>query len=158
MPTLIPTTPTWRVLRWFHTVSNTFSYNLTFSRLYVKLRADANGRDWRPEVVDTEFDPGSIVEYPVTIFNPDDEVVFVQPGPGLITTTVSSTLWHDHYVIEYTVKAAGSVYSKDTRNRLYFGGEIKPQEMQWIDITVPGSAHRYNWRTVSSPRVTGWAI
>ena len=124
-------------LRWFHTVSNTFSYNLTFSRLYVKLRADANGRDWRPEVVDTEFDPGSIVEYPVTIFNPDDEVVFVQPGPGLSNNDGIATLWHDHYVIEYTVKAAGSVYSKDTRNRLYFGGEIKPQEMQWIDITRP---------------------
>ena len=68
--------------------------------------ADANGRDWRPEVVDTEFDPGSIVEYPVTIFNPDDEVVFVQPGPGLSNNDGIATLWHDHYVIEYTVKSS----------------------------------------------------
>ena len=124
-------------LRWFHTVNNTFSYNLTFSRLYVRLRADANGRDWRPDVVDTEFDPGSIVEYPATIFNPNDEIVFVQPGPGLSNNDGIASLWHDHYVLEYTIKATGSLYSKDTRNRLYFGGEIKPQEMQWIDITRP---------------------
>lgn len=124
-------------LKWTHTTSNTFSYNIIASRLFVKLRADANGRPWRPEVVNTEFDPESIVTYPAEIFNPDDSIVFVNPGPGLYNNGGIATLWHDHYVLEYTVKAIGSLYSKDTRNKIYFGTEIKPSELQWIDITRP---------------------
>lgn len=124
-------------LRWNHTVSNQFSYKVTASRLFVKLRADANGRPWRPEVVNTEFDPRSITEFPTTAFNPDDSITFVLPGPGLFNNGGIATLWHDHYVTEYTVNAQGTVYSKDTRNRLSFGLEVKPQEMQWIDITRP---------------------
>ena len=124
-------------LRWMQTVSNQFSYNITFSRLFVKLRADANGRNWRPEEVDTEFDPRSIVSFPAEYFNPDDEVVFVNPGPGLYNNNGIATLWHDHYVLEYTLKAIGNVYSKNAMNRLTFGTEFKHQEMQWIDITRP---------------------
>ncbi|MBC8047558.1 MAG: TonB-dependent receptor [Fimbriimonadaceae bacterium] len=124
-------------IKWTHTTSNTFSYNIIASRLFVKLRADANGRPWRPDVVNTEFDPQSIVTYPAQIFNPDDTIVFVNPGPGLYNNGGIATLWHDHYVLEYTIKAAGSLYSKDTRNKLYFGTEIKPTELQWIDITRP---------------------
>lgn len=124
-------------LKWTHTPSNTFSYSLNFSRLYVHLRADANGNDWRPEVVNTEFDPESIVTYPVTIFNPGDSIVFVNPGPGLYNNGGIATLWHDHYVVEYTLRANGSLYSRDTRNRFYFGTELKPQELQWIDISRP---------------------
>ena len=124
-------------LRWNHTTSNTFSYTILASRLFVKLRADANGRSWRPDVVNTEFDPESIVTYPAEIFNPDDSIVFVNPGPGLYNNGGIATLWHDHYVIEYTLKASGSLYSMDTRNKLYFGTELKPAELQWIDITRP---------------------
>jgi outer membrane receptor protein involved in Fe transport len=126
-----------QTLRWNHTVSNRFSYKVTASRLYVKLRADANGRPWRPEQVNTEFDPRSIVDFPAQIFNPDDSIAFVLPGPGLSNNGGIATLWHDHFVQEYTLKAQGTVYSEDTRNRLSFGMEIKPQEMQWIDITRP---------------------
>lgn len=124
-------------LKWSHTINNRFSYTLTGSRLYVKLRADANGRPWRPDVVNTEFDPESITTYPATVFNPDDSIVFVNPGPGLYNNGGIATLWHDHYVIEYTLRASGNLYSKDTRNKLFFGTELKPQEYQWIDITRP---------------------
>ena len=124
-------------LRWNHTVTNQFSYKLTVSRLFVKLRADANGRPWRPDVVNTEFDPRSIVDYPAEVFNPEDSVVFVLPGPGLFNNGGVATLWHDHFVTEYTIKGSGTLYSKDTRNRFTFGFEAKPQEMQWIDITRP---------------------
>ncbi len=124
-------------IRWNHTVSNRFSYRITGSRLYVKLRADANGRPWRPEVVNTEFDPRSIVDFPTTVFNPDDPITFVLPGPGLVNNGGVATLWHDHYVQEFTLNAQGTYYSQDTKNRLTFGTEVKPQEMQWIDITRP---------------------
>ena len=124
-------------IKWSHTTSNTFSYTITASRLFVKLRADANGNPWRPDVVNTEFDPESIVTYPATVFNPDDSIVFVNPGPGLYNNGGIATLWHDHYVLEYTLRASGNIYSKDTRNKLFFGTEIKPQEYQWVDITSP---------------------
>ncbi|MEZ5015282.1 MAG: TonB-dependent receptor [Chitinophagales bacterium] len=124
-------------LKWSHTTGTRFSYTVTASRLYVHLRADANGAPWRPDVVNTEFDPASVVTYPGEIFNPDDSIAFVNPGPGLYNNGGIATLWHDHYVVEYTLKATGSLYSANTRNRLFFGTEIKPQEYQWIDITRP---------------------
>jgi len=124
-------------LEWQQTVNNQISYKLTFSRLYVKLRADANGRDWRPDEVNTEFDPRSIVSYPSGYFNPDDSIVFINPGPGLYNNGGIATLWHDHFVEEYTMRASTNIYSSNTRNRLTLGMEITRQEMQWIDITRP---------------------
>ncbi|TVR77688.1 MAG: TonB-dependent receptor [Chitinophagaceae bacterium] len=126
-----------QTLSWSHTTSDRFTYRLLASRLYVKLRADANGRDWRPLNVDSEFDPGSIVEFPTSNFNPDDSIVFVLPGPGLFNNNGIATLWHDHYVVEYTMRASGTLYSKDTYNRLHFGVEVVPQEMLWVDIIRP---------------------
>ncbi len=124
-------------LRWQHTVSNRFSYKVILSRLFVKLRADANGRDWRPEEVNTEFEPRSIVSYPSPYFNPDDSIVFIMPGPGLYNNDGIATLWHDHYVEDFTLRALANIYSADTRNRLTVGMELSRQEMQWIDITRP---------------------
>lgn len=40
-------------------------------------------------------------------------------------------------MLEYTIRASANIYSKDTRNKLFFGTELKPQEYQWIDITRP---------------------
>lgn len=124
-------------LNWQQTVSNRFFYKATLSRLFVKLRADANGLEWRPDEVDTEFDPASIVTFPAVYFNADDSVVFVNPGPGLYNNGGIATLWHDHYVLEYTAKLSGNFYSKDSRNRLTVGTEFKHQELQWIDISRP---------------------
>lgn len=122
-------------INWQHTTSNKFSYSLTGSRLFVRLRADANGRYWRPLQVDSEFEPRSIVTFPNQYFNPNDTVVFVLPGPGLNNNDGIATLWHDHYVVEYGLRFTGNYYYGN--NRLTFGYEHKAQEMQWIDINRP---------------------
>jgi outer membrane receptor protein involved in Fe transport len=124
-------------IKWNSTPNNRFSYQVQLSRLFVHLRGDANGRPWRPNMVNTEFDPESIREFPSTYFNPDDSIVFTLASPGLFNNGGISTLWHDHIVEEYTAKAIGYLYSKDTRNRLTIGLEYKHQYLQWIDITKP---------------------
>ncbi len=123
-------------LNWQHTISNKFSYSVIGSRLFVHLRSDANGRDWRPLNVDGEFDPNVIITFPVTYFNPNDSVVFVNPGPGLYNNGGIAPLWHDHYVEEYTLRASANYYY-NANNKLSFGTEIKQQDMQWIDILRP---------------------
>jgi hypothetical protein len=70
-------------LVWMNTPKPSFSYRITASRLFVHLRSDANGREWRPQQVNSEFDPASIVTFPTEYFNPTDSIVFVLPGPGL---------------------------------------------------------------------------
>jgi outer membrane receptor protein involved in Fe transport len=120
-----------------HTPNSKISYNFTASRLFVKLRADANGRPWRPQNVDTELDPRVIVDFPTNLFNPNDSVVFVMPGPGLYNNNGIATLWHDHYLEEYAGKFTGNYYYGKSGNRLTFGTEYKHQEMQWIDISRP---------------------
>ncbi len=120
-----------------HNVSSKVSYKLIASRLFVKLRADANGRAWRPEVVNTEFDPRSIIEYPVGLFNPGDSVVFVNSPSGFINNNGIATLWHDHVVDEKTLRFTGAVQSRNGVNRFNFGSEFKHQYLQWIDITRP---------------------
>lgn len=125
-------------IKWSHTTSNKFSYDLLFSRLFVHLRADANGRDWRPLNVDTEFDPNVIIDYPVGYFNPEDTAIFVNPGPGLFNNNGIATLWHDHFVEELGFRFTGRYYySPSGKNRLSFGTEFKAQELQWIDILRP---------------------
>jgi len=124
-------------IRWDHTPSNRFSYNATLSRLFVHLRGDANGRPWRPDIVDTEFDPYSIKDFPVSYFNPDDSVVFAIAGPGLYNNNGITTLWHDHIVEEYTFRFGSSVYSKNSRNTLSTGFEYKYQYLRWVDIKRP---------------------
>ncbi|MBI3141700.1 MAG: TonB-dependent receptor [Bacteroidetes bacterium] len=125
------------MLKWNHSPSSRFAYSVTASRLFATLRADANGRPWRPDQVDTEFDPKSIVTFPVTYFNPGDEVGFVNPGPGLYNNNGIATQWHHHYFEEYVLKYVGNLYSANTKNRLQFGYEHKHQNLQWIDINRP---------------------
>lgn len=125
------------VLKWVHTVNSKFTYQATLSRFFVQLRGDANGRPWRPDVVQTEFDPRTLVTYPVEYFNPEDSIVFVMPAPGLYNNNGITTLWHDHKVEEYTVRLEGFRYSEDTRNKLTFGLEATRQYLQWVDITKP---------------------
>jgi len=122
---------------WKHSVSKRFTYTVLASRFFVRLRADANGRYWRPNNVDAEFDPASIVLFPTTYFNPGSNVAYVNLPSGFYNNGGIATLWHDHYFEEYAVKSEGNLMSKNSLNRLTFGAELKFQNMQWIDIIRP---------------------
>jgi outer membrane receptor protein involved in Fe transport len=124
-------------VNWKQSVNKRFSYDANFSRFFVRLRADANGRDWRPDVVVNELDPQSINQYPNTYFNPGDSVAYINSPSGFYNNNGVATLWHDHYFEEYTAKIQGNYFSKNSLNKLSFGIEMKWQEMQWIDIIRP---------------------
>src|SRR5690606_21380456 len=93
-------------LKWTHVIGNQSFYELQASRLFTRLRADANGRDWRPDNVDSELDPETLGEYPGRLFvdengDPvDPNVLFVLPGPGLFNNGGIATRWHDHFAEE----------------------------------------------------------
>lgn len=114
-----------------------WSMDIALGRLATNLRADANGRPFRTETVDQIFDPRSIVTDPVTVFNPNDDVVYVFPGPGLTNNGGIATLWHDHYAQEYTFKTKFNWASQGKVHYLTMGVEHKEQELQWIDVTRP---------------------
>ena len=118
-------------------INQQWTADVTIGRLFVNLRADANGRPFRTGTVDQLFDPASIVTDPVSVFNPQDSVVFVFPGPGLINNNGIATLWHDHYVEEYTGKVKFNYQSRTKVHYLTMGWEHKEQEYQWIDVTRP---------------------
>ena len=120
-----------------HLVSKRFGYKFILSRLYVHLRADANGRNWRPTNQDQEFDPKSNTQYPVSYYNPQDSVVFVNAPSGLYNNNGIATLWHDHIVEEYTGQWKGYYQNKSENYKLNFGTEFKHQWLQWIDVTRP---------------------
>ncbi|MEM9983733.1 MAG: TonB-dependent receptor [Bacteroidota bacterium] len=114
-----------------------WSMDVAIGRLFTNLRADANGRPFRSGTVDQIFDPRSIVTDPITVFNPNDPVVFVFPGPGLVNNGGIATLWHDHYAQEYTFKTKFNWISQSKVHYLSMGVEHKEQELQWIDVTRP---------------------
>ncbi len=120
--------------------------DVTLGRLFVNLRADANGRPFRTETVDQLYDPASIVTDPVTLFNPGDTAVYVFPGPGLINNGGIATVWHDHYVNELSAKVKFNYQSKTKVHYMTFGWEHKEQEYQWIDVARPwvGAAIQIN--------------
>lgn len=124
-------------LKWTHAPSSDIFYDIQFSRLFTRLRADANGRNWRPESVDGEFDAGSIVIYPITPFPADEDFSYVLPGPGLANNGGIASLWHDHYAEEYTLRTNITKFFGGETNRLRAGLEMKFMEYQWIDITRP---------------------
>ncbi len=129
------------IVNFKHLVRKKVNYQITASRFFARLRADANGRDWRPTQVNSEFDPRSIVSFPAEVFNPGDNVAFVNPAPGLYNNGGIATLWHDHFIEEYTIKAVGNILSVNPKdnslNKLSFGAEVKIQDLQWIDIGRP---------------------
>ena len=130
-------------LKLSHVINDFSFYDLQLSRLFTTLRADANGRNWRPENVDTELDPESIVTYPADLFldengNPlDPDALYVLPGPGLFNNGGIATRFHDHFAEELTVRATYTRLSKNTSNRLNAGFELKFNDYQWIDIIRP---------------------
>lgn len=124
-------------IKWTHALSSKTFYDVQFSRLFTRLRADANGRNWRPETVDGEFDARSIVVWPITPFPAGDDFTYSLPGPGFANNGGIASLWHDHYAEEYTFRTNFTRYFLDETNRLRFGLEMKFMEYQWIDITRP---------------------
>lgn len=130
-------------LKWSHVLDVRSFYEVQVSRLFTKMRADANGRPWRPDNVDTELNPESIVEFPADLFlgedgtPPDDDIVFVLPGPGFINNGGIATRFHDHFAEELTVRASYTRFSTDKNFRLNAGFDWKFNDYQWIDVIRP---------------------
>ena len=130
-------------VKWAHVTSDRSFYDVQVSRLFTRLRADANGRNWRPDRVDAVLDPYSIVTYPVRVFvdengDPyDPNAQFVLPGPGLINNGGIATRWHDHFAEEWTARITYTRFSEDKNNRLNAGLELKFNDYQWIDVVRP---------------------
>ncbi|MGB3617458.1 MAG: TonB-dependent receptor [Catalinimonas sp.] len=129
-----------------HRFGDRWSLTASAGRLFTNLRADANGRPFREPTVDQDFDPRSIVSDPVDVFYPGGDsaltpgrILFVFPGPGFVNNGGISTLWHDHYVQEYTVRSElmRATQSDFGTNYLSFGIEHKEQDLQWVDVTRP---------------------
>lgn len=124
------------IIQYLNLFSSKLSMDVSVARLFTNLRADANGRPFRPSTIDQIYDPQSIVTDPVTVYNPGDSVIFVNPGPGLYNNGGVSTLWHDHYAVENTFKVKFN-YTPNKSNFISFGIEHKEQEYQWVDVTRP---------------------
>ena len=130
-------------LKWTHVLNNQSFYEIQASRLFTKLRADANGRRWRPENVDTELDPEGIVPYPASPFvdetgQPvDPNALFVLPGPGLFNNGGVATRFHDHFAEELTLRLTYTRFSASKNNRIDAGFDFKFNDYQWIDVIRP---------------------
>ncbi len=125
------------VLNYKWVMGSQWAMDITLGRSFINLRADANGRPFRESTISGIYDPASIVTDPVSVFNPNDSVVYVFPGPGLINNGGISTLWHDHYASEYTFRPKFSWMSLNKIHYMSFGWEHIEQSYQWADITRP---------------------
>lgn len=119
------------------TINEQLVATLSLGRLFTNLRADANGRPFRSSTVDQIYDEYSIVTDPVQVFNPSDNVQFVLPGPGFTNNGGISSLWHDHFAREYTIKANAKYYPDNDVHKINFGWEQKLNQYQWVDVTRP---------------------
>ncbi len=130
-------------VKWSHVLNDRSFYDVQASRLFTRLRADANGRNWRPENVNTELNPESIVTFPANLFvdsdgSPTDpNALFILPGPGLFNNGGIATRFHDHFAEELTLKATYTRFSTDLNNRTTVGFETKFNDYQWIDVIRP---------------------
>ena len=121
--------------------TNTF-FDVQFSGLYTNLRADANGRLWRPDSITAELDPESIITLPISYWQhslPDSIVYVILGDPytaGLYNNGGIATLWHDHVAREYTMKF-DLTYHHSNEHKFRAGFETRFQEYQWIDINRP---------------------
>lgn len=138
-------------LKWTQTISTSAFFDVQVSRLFTQLRADANGRNWRPDNVDGEFDPESIVKFPGDEFEGTDDFTYILAGPGYYNNGGIATLWHDHFAEEVTVKSSYTKFFGGQGNQLVVGIESKFNDYQWIDITRPwiGAPIRIDENTVS---------
>jgi outer membrane receptor protein involved in Fe transport len=113
-----------------HTINSRSFYEIKLSRFYTHLRADANGEDWR-----SYQEPKDLVTFPVEYYNTGSDTIGVIPGDGFWDTGNGFT-WHDHHVIEYTVK--GDFTSNlSEKVRIKTGLDMTFGEMQVVDIYKP---------------------
>ncbi|MEQ9104245.1 MAG: TonB-dependent receptor [Rhodothermales bacterium] len=130
-------------VKWSHVLNESSFYDIQVSRLFTRLRADANGREWRPSVVDSQLDPASVITYPVDLFldnngQPvDPNVLFVLPGPGLFNNGGIATRFHDHFAEEWTTRITYTRFSESKNHQTNLGFELKLNDYQWIDIIRP---------------------
>jgi outer membrane receptor protein involved in Fe transport len=130
-------------VKWSQVLNERSFFDIQLSRLFTRLRADANGRPWRPTQVDSELSPESIVEFPGEIFLdeagqlPDSTVVFILPGPGFVNNGGISTRFHDHFAEEITLRLGYTRFSSSKNFRLNGGLEMKFNDYQWIDVVRP---------------------
>ena len=124
-----------------HSFNKKWKLDATVGRLFTRLRADANGRAFRDPSASQIYDPDAIVTNPVSIYDDPrtstDDVLYVLPSEGFYNNGGISTLWHDHYYEEYTVKGKFTYLSDSKLHYGSFGFEYKAQNMQWIDVTRP---------------------
>lgn len=138
-----------------HSINEKTILRFTVGRLFTNLRADANGRPFRTETVDQLYDEYSIVTDPVRVFNPNDSIKYVLPGPGLINNGGISGTWHDHFVEEYTIKGSVKYFPKKKTNQYTFGFEQKFNNYQWVDVYKPWvGAPIYVNDSVSTPSIS----
>lgn len=130
-------------LKWSQVLGESSFFDFQVSRLFTRLRADANGRRWRPSAVDSELDPSSVVTYPPEVFvdqsgQPlDVNALFVLPGPGLVNNGGIATRFHDHFAEEWTARGTYTRYSRSKAHRTTAGFELKFNDYQWIDVVRP---------------------
>ncbi len=129
--------------KWSHVLNDRSFYDIQISRLFTRLRADANGRRWRPDAVTSELDPASIVTFPPNIFVDNDgqpldpNTLFVLPGPGLINNGGIATQFHDHFAEEWTARLSYTRFSVSKNHQTNVGLEMKFNDYQWIDVIRP---------------------
>ncbi|MEK7818586.1 MAG: TonB-dependent receptor [Bacteroidota bacterium] len=117
-------------------------FELQLSRLFTRLRADANGRMYRPDSITSELDARSIFTYPISYwqFSNFDSLIYVIQGDpflaGLFNNGGIAPLWHDHFAEEYTIKFDFN-YNYTEHHKFRAGVETKIQEYQWVDINRP---------------------
>jgi len=125
------------VMNYINNLSSRWHMEASLARLFTNSRADANGRPFRDASADQVYDPESIVKNPVTLYNPKDSFVYVNPGPGLYNNGGISTVWHDHYANDYTIKLKFDYIPESKYHYFTFGFDHTEEDYQWVDITSP---------------------
>ncbi len=127
------------VLNLNHLINQRWGLSANVGRLFTNLRADANGRPFRPKTIDRIYDENNIITNPVGIFNPGDVsgIYYVLPGNGLVNNGGITPIWHDHYAEEYTLRTKFNYFPEDKVNEVSFGVEYVFTEYQWADVSSP---------------------
>ncbi|MBM4175605.1 MAG: TonB-dependent receptor [Ignavibacteria bacterium] len=120
----------YHIISYTHTLNAKTFYEIKLSRYFTKLRADANGLDWK------EYkEPKDITTFPIEYYNPSRDTIGVIPGDGFWDHGNPFT-WHDHHVEEYSIR--GDVTSHfDEKNKFKAGFDFSFREMQLVDIYKP---------------------